>query len=231
MSAPDSSAKAPGPRETRPDKHAESYIVRDRRGQAPEAPAAPEGDELARLRGDLQQAKDQSLRMMADVENIKKRLQREKDEFSRYAAETLIRELLPILDSLDQALVAVDPSTPPHPVAGCGVARDSAPQETGSKAEVPAGLRKQADTQAVLVGLRLIRQQLLKLLEREGVQRIPAVGQSFDPHRHEAVGQVETNDGKTDGTVVEEVQVGYIMHGKVLRPAMVKVAKKTADSV
>jgi molecular chaperone GrpE len=66
-------------------------------------------------------------------------------------------------------------------------------------------------------------------LEKEGVKRIPTVGQPFDPHQHEAVAHVET-DGKPEDSVVEEVQVGYTMHGKVIRPAIVKVAKKSGGS-
>ena len=110
----------------------------------------------------------------------------------RYASETVVRDLLPIMDSLDQALVAVD---------------------------------KQADPQAIIKGVHLIYRQLLGLLENEGVKRIASLGEPFDPHEHEAVAQVETTEGTADDTVIEEVQVGYTMHGKVIRPAMVKVAK------
>ncbi len=170
-------------------------------------------DELERLRQEAATAKDQYLRTLAEFENAKKRLHREKEEFSKYAAESLVRELLPIMDSLDQALVAVDPSTRP---AMAGLARDSA----------PAGLRKQPDMEAILKGIQLIHRQLLKLLEKEGVQRIPTVGEAFDPHRHEAVAQVEPSDGQADNTIAEEVHVGYTMHGKVIRPAIVKVAKR-----
>ena len=153
--------------------------------------------ELERLRQEVKQSKDQYLRTLAEFDNTKKRLHREKEEFVKYASETMVRELLPIVDSLDQALVAVD---------------------------------KQADPQAVIKGVHLIYRQLLGLLDKEGVKRIPTVGERFDPHKHEAVAQVETDDGKPEETVVEEVQVGYTMHGKVIRPAIVKVAKHAATS-
>ncbi len=151
--------------------------------------------ELERLKRETEQAKEQYLRTLAEFDNTKKRLNREKEEFVRYASETLIRELLPIIDALDQALVAVD---------------------------------KQADPDAIAKGVHLIHRQLLGLLAKEGITRIPTVGQPFDPHLHEAVAHAETADG-TDGAVVEEVQVGYTMHGKVIRPAMVKVAKHPTD--
>ena len=148
-------------------------------------------EELERLKQEVKQAKDQYLRTLAEFENAKKRLSREKEEFARYASEIVVRDLLPIVDSLDHALVAVD---------------------------------KQSDPQAVIKGIHLIYRQLLGLLEKEGVKRIPTVGERFDPHKHEAVAQVEA-DGKPEDTVAEEVQVGYTMHGKVIRPAIVKVAK------
>ena len=165
----------------------------------PEAqqPAGAAAEELERLQREAQQAKDQYLRTLAEYENTKKRLQREREEFVKYSAETMVRGLLPIVDSLDQALVAVD---------------------------------KQSDPQAVIKGVHLIYRQLLGLLEKEGVKRISTVGEPFDPHQHEAIAQVEAADGTADNTVAEEVQVGYTMHGKVIRPAMVKVAKKTATS-
>jgi len=152
--------------------------------------------ELARLRDDVRQLQDQQLRLLADVDNAKKRLSREKDEFLRLAAESVVRQLLPIVDSLDQAVAAVD---------------------------------QQADPQAIIKGVHLIHRQLLGLLRKEGVTRIPTVGEPFDPHRHEAVAQVEAKDGVEENTIVEEVQVGYTLHDKVIRPAMVKVAKKPSE--
>ena len=165
-----------------------------RGAERPEATAgksAPSSEEMERLKTEAQQAKDQYLRTLAEFENTKKRLHREKEEFARYASETVVRELLPIVDSLDHALVAVD---------------------------------KQSDPQAIIKGVHLIYRQFLGLLDKEGVKRIPTVGETFDPHKHEAVAQVETQDGTADGTILEEVQVGYTMHGKVIRPAIVKVA-------
>ena len=153
-------------------------------------------DAIRRLQQELEEQRDRYLRTLADIDNTKRRLQREKDEFARYAAERMVRDLLPILDSLDQALVAVDRQTDPDPVTK---------------------------------GVRLIHQQLLALLAHHGVERIPTVGERFDPQRHEAIAQIELEDGRREQEVVEEVQVGYTLHGKVIRPAMVKVAK-TADS-
>ena len=177
------------------------------------APAA----ELERLQQELAQAKDQYVRTLAEFDNTKKRLQREKEEFVKFAAESMVRGLLPILDSLDQALVAVAPK------------RDFAPQAAGTDAGMSVELRRQRDADAIITGVQLIHRQLLGLLKKEGVSRIPTVGEPFDPHRHEAVGHVEPTNGQADGAIAEEVHAGYLMHGKVLRPAMVKIAKR-ADS-
>ena len=152
---------------------------------------------LKKLQAEAEKAKDQYLRTLADLENTRKRLHREKEEFTRYAAESVVRELLPIVDSLDQALVAVD---------------------------------KQSDPQAVIKGVHLIYRQLLGVLAREGVKRIPTIGELFDPNHHEAVAHVDAEDGQKDNQVVEEVQVGYMMNDRLIRPAMVKVAKKATTS-
>jgi len=174
------------------------YVVRDRRA-APEEETAPpsnvSAEQIAKLQQEVREAKEQSLRTLAEFENTKKRLQRDQETAIRFAAETMIRALLPIVDSLSQALVAVD---------------------------------KQADPQAVIKGVHLIYRQLLGVLNQEGVKRIETVGQLFDPHLHEAVGHVPPQDGQAEGMIVEEIQVGYLMHDKVLRPAMVKVAKKSS---
>ncbi len=147
--------------------------------------------ELATVKDELARTKDASLRQLAEIDNVKKRLQREKDEFVKYAAESVVGRLLPIVDSLDQAVEAVG---------------------------------KPSDPQAVIQGIALIHRQLLGALAREGVERIRTIGEAFDPHRHEAVAQVDAGDGQADHTIIEEVQVGYTLHGKVIRPAMVKVA-------
>lgn len=177
-----------------------AHLIRDRRGRGdePEPPKASPPAEVEQLRRELEQAKTDYLRVLADVENTKKRLQREKEEFTKYAAEAVLRDVLPIVDSLGQALVAVD---------------------------------KQSDPQSVIKGVHLIYRQLLGLLEQEGVKRISTIGETFDPHRHEAVGHVDAAEGQADGTIVEEVRAGYTMHGKVVRPAMVKISQQHTDTL
>ncbi len=150
-------------------------------------PAAPAEQEVS-----IEQLKEQQLRLLADFENARKRLQREKEEFAKFSKEGILRDLLAIVDSLAQAMAAVD---------------------------------KQPHEDAVVKGVHLIHRQLMGLLEKEGVKPIPAVGAKFDPNVHESVGHVPAESPEQDGKVVMEVQTGYWMHGKILRPALVKVAK------
>ena len=158
---------------------------------------APIEDELTRLRRALDEAKqlldektDRYLRAVADLDNQRKRAQREREDYIRFANESLLRDLLPVLDNFDRAL---------------GAAR------AGSEA------------QSLLAGVELIQRELLKVLEKFGVTPYSAVGQPFDPERHEAVQRVIKPDAP-DMTVVEEIQRGYVLNGRVLRPAMVVVA-------
>lgn len=179
--------------------HKDAHVVHDRRqrGDEDDASGAEAPNEIERLKQEAKRANDQYLRAVAEFENTKKRLHRERDEFSKYAAETIIRELLPIIDGLDQAVATID---------------------------------QHAEANAIVKGVHLIYRQLLGVLEKEGVKRIVTIGQPFDPHQHEAVGHVEATDGQAENMIVEEVRVGYTMQGKVLRPALVKVAKKAATS-
>ncbi len=151
-----------------------------------------------------EEMRDQHLRALADFDNSKKRLERDREEFVRFAAERFVKQLLPIVDSLDHALKAAE-----------------APKDQHGGPRV--------DQRAMLDGIRLISKQLVELLQKEGVKRIEAVGKPFDHTLHEAIQQVETAD-VPDHHVIEEIQTGYTLHGRVIRPALVKVAKAPAGA-
>jgi molecular chaperone GrpE len=163
--------------------------------RGPEAPAAaPDAataqDEVGRLRAALEEKTDRYLRALAELDNQRKRAQREREEYVRYANESLLRELIPILDNFDRALGAA---------------------------------RLGAEPQGVVAGVELIQREILKALEKFGVTAYSGLGQRFDPERHEAVQRVVKPDA-AEMTVVDEVQRGYLLNGRVLRPAMVVVA-------
>src|SRR5262245_47768560 len=136
------------------------------------------------------EAQDRYLRTLAEFENFRRRIGREREDWRRQAQEDLLREILPVLDNFDRALAA-----PPH-------------------AEADRAFR---------TGVELIHRNFLAALERVGVRPFTAVGQLFDPTRHEAVARVERSDVE-DHTVVSETLRGYLYQDRVLRPAQVGVS-------
>ena len=167
---------------------AESAPAEDFSAPAAQPPEAWE-EIIRKLREENKQLTDQLLRKQADMENLRKRLAREKDEFLQFSISQTIESLLPILDGFELAL-----------------ASDGGGEE----------YRK---------GVELIYQQLLNTLQRMGLETIQAQGQSFDPHLHEAIVTVDT-DQHPDQQIVEELQRGYFFRQRLLRPAKVKVAKR-----
>ncbi|PYO17894.1 MAG: nucleotide exchange factor GrpE [Candidatus Rokuibacteriota bacterium] len=145
---------------------------------------------IADLERQLAEQKDRMLRAMAEADNIRRRAQRDADERVRYANESLVRELIPILDNFDRAL---------------------------------ASARSAGGADSLLAGVELTQRELLRVLERAGVTRYSAVGQPFDPTRHEAIARVVSVDAAPD-TVVSETAPGYALQGRVVRPALVAVA-------
>lgn len=133
---------------------------------------------------------DRFLRAQAELENYKKRVEREKASLVKYGNEELIKAILPVVDNLERAL-------------------GQAPEEN------PDGFME---------GIRITRDQLLQVLEKFGVTPVEAVGVPFDPSKHEAVMQVESADHEPK-TVVSELQKGYFLNDRLLRPAMVSVAQ------
>ncbi len=158
-------------------------VVEVAEGLEPQAEKTPEAQEFY----------ERLLRCAAEIENLKKRQEREKAELLQFANENLIKELLPVVDNLERAL------------------------EHGRQLDAPPPL---------LEGVELVHQGFLKALTRFGVTPIVCVGQNFDPAFHNAVMQEETTDAE-DSTILKELQKGYLLQSRLLRPAMVVVAKNT----
>ena len=152
----------------------------------PPAPDAAVDD----LRRQLEEKQDRLLRTLAEMDNMRRRGQRERDEYVRYANESLLRDLIPVLDNLDRALAAA---------------------------------RATGETSKVVEGVELIQRELIRVIERHGVTRYAALGQPFDPTRHEATASVVRADQPAN-TVVSEIAPGYLLNGRVLRAAQVAVA-------
>jgi molecular chaperone GrpE len=151
----------------------------------------------AALEAAVAEHKDQLLRVRADSENFKRRLQQDKETAVKFALESFIRDLIPILDSFDQAMAFANPS-----------------QDKASDG--------QTDQTSVVSGFVLIQQQILGLLEKSSVVPIQTDG-AFDPHCHQAISQV-ASDTVPANHIVQVVQTGYTYYDRVVRPAMVIVS-------
>jgi len=176
----------------RPPKTAAPQDLTDAQADNPAADITD--DAAARLLEKTKEAEeyhDRLLRLAAEMENLKKRLEREKGELLQFANENLIKELLPVVDNLELAL------------------------EHGRRQDAPP---------ALLEGIELVHHGFLKALARFGVTPLNGVGEPFDPAFHNAVLEEETSEAP-DCTVTKELQRGYLMHRRLLRPAMVVVAR------
>jgi molecular chaperone GrpE len=145
---------------------------------------------LDALRKDKDALQDRLLRMAAEFDNYRKRVDRDRRDQADAATADALMDLLPIIDDLERALKA------------------------------PAG----GDSEGFRKGVELIHQQMIELLRKRGVKSIDAVGTDFDPRYHQAVAHESSADHR-EGEVVEEFARGYMLGERLLRPAMVKVAK------
>jgi molecular chaperone GrpE len=153
-------------------------------------------EKLASKAEEAQENYDRLLRVSAEFENYKKRCAREMEEFRKFSNQSLIREMLSVVDHLELAMNSTD----------------------GQKT-IEKGL---------VEGLEMTHREILKVFEKFHVTPISAMGQVFDPTFHEAVMQEET-DQYPGNTVVKELQKGYLIHDRLLRPSMVVVAKPAAN--
>lgn len=143
--------------------------------------------EKEQLLAEKAELRDQLLRRQADFENFRRRMERERSEFTQYAAMELLAELLPVLDDFERAL------------------------------------KTETSDREYARGVELIYQRFFDTLKKQGLEPIEAEGRPFDPYVHEAVERAEA-EGVEDHTVLEVFQKGYNFRGRLLRPAMVKVA-------
>ncbi len=158
----------------------------------------PPPDQQPDTEAQLAEMRDRLLRALAETENIRRRTEREKQEISQYAIARFARDMLQIADNFGRALTACPPE-----------------------------LREAADPQVkgVIDGVEATERQLLATLERYGVKIIDTTDAKFDPNLHQAIAEVP-GEGRSPGTIVSVVQAGYMIGDRLLRPAMVTVARK-----
>ena len=152
-------------------------------------------EELEKKAEERDEYYDKWLKVHAEYENTRKRLEKEKISHLKFANEELISQLFPIVDNFDMALVSME------------------------KAE---------DKEAVMVGIKLVQKEFHRILDENGIEKIKTVGEKFDPHVHEAVSVIETNE-HPDDVILEEVRAGYTLNKRLLRPAQVRVSKNIEE--
>jgi molecular chaperone GrpE len=147
------------------------------------------------LEAELAEYKDRLLRALAETENVRRRAQREREDASKYAIAGFAKDLLSAADNLRRALESL-----------------------------PESEAKDERTRSLLAGVAATERELLGAFERYGIKRIDPRGEAFDHNFHQAIFEVERPD-QPSGSVVEVLQPGYVLHDRLLRPAMVGVAK------
>jgi len=166
-----------------------------RKQTAEDAPELAEHDRLAELEKQLDEANSKALYAAAEVQNVRRRLEGEKQQASAYAAAGFARDMLAIKDHLDRALAVVSDE-----------------------------LRADATATNFLAGIEATARELEAAFQRNGVTRVESKGQPLDPHKHQAMVELPSAEVEP-GTIVEEMQAGYMLKDRLLRPALVGVAK------
>jgi molecular chaperone GrpE len=167
-----------------------------RKETAEEAPELAEHDLVGELQKALEEANNKALYAAAETQNVRRRLEAEKQQAAAYAATTFARDMLAIKDHLDRALAAVGEE-----------------------------LRADKVASNFLAGIVSTARELDAAFTRNGITRIEAIGQALDPHKHQAMMEVPSAEAEP-GTIVEEMQAGYMLKDRLLRPALVAVAKR-----
>lgn len=158
--------------------------------ESPAADAPAPASSIEQVQRERDDYYDRLLRKTAEFDNFRKRVERERKEFTEWAAADVLGDLLAVMDDFDRALAADAP----------------------------------ADAQAYKAGVELIHRALLDLVRKRGVTSIETVGTDFDPHKHQAVAY-DAVEGAREGEVVAELRKGYMLGERLLRPALVKVAR------
>ncbi|MCJ1959858.1 MULTISPECIES: nucleotide exchange factor GrpE [Novosphingobium] len=153
-------------------------------------------DELARLREELETVKQEALYARAETQNVRRRLEKDIADARNYSATSFAREILSVSDNLARALSAI-----------------------------PADQREDEKMKNIVTGIEATNREIDKVFTNHGITRIAAMGLPLDPNQHQAMIEVPSADAEP-GTVVQELQAGYMIKDRLLRPAMVAVAKK-----
>jgi molecular chaperone GrpE len=174
----------------------EETKVEDGAEAAEGAGEATTTDAVAELERELEEVRQTVLYAQAETQNVRRRLEQEKLNAAQYAATGFARDMLSVKDNLERALAAI-----------------------------PAELREDERMKALVTGIEATGRELDNAFQRHGIARIEAMGQKLDPHLHQAMIELPSDEAEP-GTIVQEMQAGYTIKERLLRPALVGVAKK-----
>ena len=155
-----------------------------------------EKDPIKDLEEKVEELNDKLLRSLAESQNLRKIHDKEKEDLIKYSSSNFAREVLNIADNLERAFYLLKNNT----------------EFNNDKFK------------DVKVGIELIEKELINSFERNGIKSIESMGKKFDPNYHQALNEVESD--KEDGTIINEIQKGYMLYDRLLRPAMVSISKK-----
>ncbi|WP_374943941.1 nucleotide exchange factor GrpE [Sphingomonas sp.] len=162
---------------------------------AAEAPEVAEHDRTTKLEAELAEAKQQTLYAQAEVQNIRRRAEKDAQDARAYAATAFARDVLSVADNLSRGLAAI-----------------------------PADLRADEKMKGLVTGLEATGRELDSVFARHGITKIAAMGEALDPNKHQAM--LEVPSDQPSGMIVQEMQSGYMIKDRLLRPALVGVAKQ-----
>ena len=164
--------------------------------EADSAEEENEESEEERLQEEVRTLKEDKIRVLAEMENLRKRFDREKIDSIKYGSVNFARDILSPGDNLERALSAIN-----------------------QEEDHPQSIKN------LIEGLKMVQKEFSSALEKNGISKINSMNEKFDPNLHQAMMEVERDD-LDEGIVVQEIQTGYMMHDRLLRPAMVGVSKK-----
>ncbi|MDB5686181.1 MAG: grpE [Rhizorhabdus sp.] len=153
------------------------------------------GSPFAKLEAELEKLRNEVLYAQAETQNVRRRLEKEKTDASAYAATNFARDILSVADNLSRALAAM-----------------------------PVDLREDERLKPLLTGIEMTGKELESVFQRNGIKKIEAMGEMLDPNKHQAMIELP-HDTAAPGTVIQEMQAGYMIKDRLLRPALVGVAK------
>ena len=157
-------------------------------------------DEIQKLKQEIESLKDQRLRAVAELENFRKRAEKDQSDALKYGIANFAKEIINIGDNIERA-----------------------------KSSISEEVRSNESIKSVVDGLDLIAQSTMATFEKIGIKKIESINQKFDHNLHQAMMEIEKNDFEP-GTIVQELIPGYTLHDRLLRPAMVGVSKKSQEN-